>query len=190
MSPTFWPDAILYACHCDGFGYKHKIGTSPYFYINQQHIYLKYLHPFWTPVYFTVLAHERKQGKLGQARVMKGFFVDYSYSKYLQPCYREKYEAKYANGTCGRVRITKDLIFDLTINFKSELEKDLPILGEFNSIPSLELVQEQDNADAPRRQLIMSPATQEVTHRCPYTTCSDISSAISAYFRSLPTFRC
>ena len=26
---TFWPDAILYACHCDGFGYKHKIGTSP-----------------------------------------------------------------------------------------------------------------------------------------------------------------
>ena len=28
---TFWPDAILYACPCDGFGYKNKIGTSPYF---------------------------------------------------------------------------------------------------------------------------------------------------------------
>ena len=52
-------DAILYACHCDGFGYKHKIGTSPYFYLNQRHIHLKYLHPFWTPVYFTVPAHER-----------------------------------------------------------------------------------------------------------------------------------
>ena len=52
-------DAILYACHCDGFSYKHKIGTSPYFYLNQRHIHLKYLHPFWTPVYFTVPAHER-----------------------------------------------------------------------------------------------------------------------------------
>ena len=121
---TFWPDAILYACHCDGFGYKNKIGTSPYFYINQRHIHLKYLHPFWTPVYFTVPAHERKQGKLGQARALKGFFVGYSYAKYLQPCYRVV--ARYANGTYGRVRITKDVIFDLTINFKSDLEKDLP----------------------------------------------------------------
>ena len=25
---TFGPDAILYACHCDGFGNKHKIGIS------------------------------------------------------------------------------------------------------------------------------------------------------------------
>ena len=126
---TFWPDAILYAYHCDGFGYKHKIGTSPYFYINQRHIHLKYLHPFWTPVYFTVPAHERKQGKLGQARALKGLFVGYSYAKYLQPCYRVV--AKYANGTYGRVRITKDVIFVLTINFKSDLEKDLPTLGEF-----------------------------------------------------------
>ena len=75
----------------------HKIGTSPYFYVNQRHIHLKYLHPFWPPVYFTVPAHERKQGKLGQARALKGFFVGYSYAKYLQPCYRVV--AKYANGT-------------------------------------------------------------------------------------------
>ena len=40
---TFWLDAILYACHCDGFEYKNKIGTSPHFYINQRHIHL---HPF------------------------------------------------------------------------------------------------------------------------------------------------
>ena len=58
---------------------------------------------------------------------------------------------------------TKDVIFDLTINFKADLEKDLPTLGEFNSIPSVELVHDQDNADALRRQLIMSPAIQEVT---------------------------
>ena len=51
---TFWPDAIQYSCHCDGFGYKNKIGTSPYFYINQRHIHLKLLYPFWTPVYFAV----------------------------------------------------------------------------------------------------------------------------------------
>ena len=47
---TYWPDAIQYACHCDGFGYKSKIGTSPYFYLTQRHVHLKYLHPFWTPV--------------------------------------------------------------------------------------------------------------------------------------------
>ena len=98
---------------------------------------------------------------LQDARALKGFFVGYSYAKYLQPCCRVV--AKYANGTYGRVRITKDVIFDLTINFKSDLEKDLPTLGEFKSIPSLELVHDQDNADALRRQLIMSPATQEVT---------------------------
>ena len=68
--------------------------------------------------------------------------------------------ARYANGTHGRVRITKDVIFDLTINFKSELESDLPTIGEFNKIPSLELVHDEDNVDALRRQLIMSPATQ------------------------------
>ena len=55
------------------------------------------------------------------------------------------------------------MIFDLTINFKSDLDKDLPTLGEFNNVPSLELVHDQDNADAQRRQLIMSPAIQEVT---------------------------
>ena len=91
---------------------------------------------------------------------MKGSFVRYSYSRYLQPCYRVV--ARYANGTYGRVRITKDVIFDLTINFKSELEKDLPTIGEFNSIPSLELVHDEDNADTLRRQLIMSPVTQDV----------------------------
>ena len=50
----FWPDAIEYACHSDGFGSKNKIGTSPYVYINQRHVHLKYLHLFWTPVYFTM----------------------------------------------------------------------------------------------------------------------------------------
>ena len=61
-----------------------------------------------------------------------------------------------------KVPITKDVIFDSTINFKSDLEKDLPTIGDFNNIPSLELVHNQDNTDAPRRQLIVSPATQEV----------------------------
>ena len=121
--------------------------------------------------YFTVPAHERKQGKLGQARALKGFFVGYSYAKYHQPCYRVV--AKYANGIYGRLRITKDVTFDLTINFKSDLEKDLPTLKEFNSIPSLELVHDQDNADALRRQLIMSPAIQEVT--VPPTTDAPVS---------------
>ena len=43
-------------------------------------------------------------------------------------------------------------------------------MEEFNSIPSLELVHDQDNADALRRQLIMSPANQEVTVPIPTDT--------------------
>ena len=49
----------------------------------------------------------------------------------------------------------------MNINFRSELKSDLPIEAEFNSIPSLELVADEDNADALRRQLILAPAIQE-----------------------------
>ena len=49
----------------------------------------------------------------------------------------------------------------MNINFRSELESDLPTEAEFNSIPSLELVADEDNADALRRQLILAPAIQE-----------------------------
>ena len=99
---TFWPDAILYACHCDGFGYKNKIGTSPYFYINQRHIHLKYLHHFWTPVYFIVPAHERKQGKLGEARVADG------------TCIIEKVDSKENNSDIGTKRVPKFIFEYLT----------------------------------------------------------------------------
>ena len=61
----------------------HKIGTSPYFYVNQRHIHLKYLHHLWTPVYFTVPPHERRQGKVGQAQApeVKDPRVPTSYDK-------------------------------------------------------------------------------------------------------------
>ena len=49
----------------------------------------------------------------------------------------------------------------MNINFRSELKSDLPTEAEFNSIPSLELVADEDNADALRRQLILAPAIQE-----------------------------
>ena len=49
----------------------------------------------------------------------------------------------------------------MNINFRSELESDLPTEAEFNSIPSLELVADEDNADALRRQLTLAPAIQE-----------------------------
>ena len=117
----FGPDAIEYACHSDGFGFKNKIGTLQYFYMNQRHVHLKYLHLFWIPVYFTT---ERIGSKLGVARVLKGQFVGYSYSKFLQPCY--KVVARYANGTFGRVRHTKDDIFNMDVNFHSVDDNDLP----------------------------------------------------------------
>ena len=134
--------------HCDGFEYKSKIGKSLYFHIKKRRINLKN--------HFTVPAHERRQCKLRQARAVKGFFVGYSYSKFLQSCYRVV--TQFANGTYGRLRITKDVIFDLTIITKSELETDLPTSEKFDRFPSLELVHDQDNANAFRRQLIILSA--------------------------------
>ena len=49
----------------------------------------------------------------------------------------------------------------MNVNFRSELKSNLPTAAEFNSIPSLELVADEDNADALRRQLILAPAIQE-----------------------------
>ena len=48
----------------------------------------------------------------------------------------------------------------MNINFRSELESNLPTEAEFKSIP-LELVADEDKADALRRQLILAPAIQE-----------------------------
>ena len=47
---TYWNNAIQYACHCHDFGYKSRIGTSPYFYLTLRHVHLKYLHLFWALV--------------------------------------------------------------------------------------------------------------------------------------------
>ena len=49
----------------------------------------------------------------------------------------------------------------MNINFRSELECDLTTEADINSIPSLELVEDEDNADTLRRHLILAPAIQE-----------------------------
>ena len=49
----------------------------------------------------------------------------------------------------------------MNVNFRSELKSNLPTEAEFNSIPSLELVADEYNADALRRQLILAPTIQE-----------------------------
>ena len=85
--------------------------------MNQCHVHPKYLHPFWMPVYFTIPPNERIGGKLGLARVLKGYIVGYSYSNFLQLCC--KAVARYSNGTYGRVRHTKDVIFNMNGNFYS-----------------------------------------------------------------------
>ena len=43
---------------------------------------------------------------------------------------------------------TKDVIFNMNVNFYSVDDTDLPSEQEFNNIPALELVADADNADA------------------------------------------
>ena len=64
--------------------------------------------------------------------------------------------AQYSNGTFARVRHTKDVIFDMNVNFHSVDDNNFPSEQEFNNIPTL--VADADNADALRRQLILPPA--------------------------------
>ena len=57
-----------------------------------------------------------------------------------------------------RSRHTKDVIFDMNVNFHSVNDNDLLSEQDFNNIPTLELVADADNADTLRRQLILPPA--------------------------------
>ena len=100
------------------------------------------------------------------------------YSKYLQPCYRVV--AKYANGTYGRVLLTKDVIFNLTINFNSDFT-DIRGVQQY-TLPGASSWSRQ--CWCPTVPAHHVPCHRKGpcpwSYRCPYTTCRDISSTISA----------
>jgi hypothetical protein len=62
--------------------------------------------------------------KIGDPRAYKAHFVSYDYTSTLTKTY--KVIEVYADGRYGKVRSSKDVIFDHSINFRSACPNDMP----------------------------------------------------------------
>ena len=145
----YWCLCMEYACKTASFNYHRKLGTSPYFYVYGQHVNIKHLHPFWSRCWVFISLEDRK-GKIGFPRAYKAYFVGYESTRTLEPTY--KVIQVHPNGTYGKVRISKDVIFDDTIDFHTETES--PTDSEFNRG-----IDEQERIlDAPALPLVRAPS--------------------------------
>ena len=115
----YWDLAFEYTCITQAFNYHKAIHTSPYHLITGKHVAVKYLHAFWTPCYVHIATSDR-DGKIGFPRAYKARFVGYDFSRTLEPCF--KVIEIHSTGTYGKVRLSKDVLFDRDINFNSSDE--------------------------------------------------------------------
>ena len=124
---SFWDFAMSYACDTHSYNYSSVIGTSPYTKITGQPVNVKYLQPFWASCY--VFIPLSKRNKLGDPRAYKAHFVGYSNTSLCFPNYFVIPVLE--NGHYGKVRESKDVIFDPTINFSIYTEDEEPYDREF-----------------------------------------------------------
>ena len=125
----YWDYAMEYACDTQSFNYSSVIGTSPYMKITGKPINMKYLQPFWSSCYVFIPVKERN--KVGDPRAYKAHFVGYSNSTLLFPNYivipvnnKNQYLKE---------RISKNVIFDPTINFIIYTKNEEPYDREFET---------------------------------------------------------
>ena len=123
---SYWNLAMSYACDTASYNYNSVIGTSPYMKITGQPVNIKYLQPFWSSCYVFIPLSERT--KLGAKRAYKAKFAGYANTFLLFPHY---YVIPFKNGQYGKMRESKDVIFDPTIDFKVYTEDEEPYDREF-----------------------------------------------------------
>ena len=111
----YWDFAMDYACTTLSLNLVDKIHTSPYFLITGRHVNVKHLHRFWCKVWVHIAVKDRA-GKLGYPCAYPGRFLGYDRGRLLEPRYRVL--AVNPNGSYGVMRISKDVLFDDTIDFK------------------------------------------------------------------------
>ena len=126
----FWELGMTYAAVTLGFNFSEKIGTSPYYYIKGSKANVKYLHPFWSKCYVYIPLELRK-GKIGVKRAHKARFVGYNNSTILFPNYLVM--EMNDDGTYGKVKSSKDVIFDNSIEYNTHTENEEPYDREFNN---------------------------------------------------------
>jgi Reverse transcriptase (RNA-dependent DNA polymerase) len=124
----YWELAMSYAAVTMGFNFSSAIGTSPYYYITGSKANVKYLHPFWSKCYVHIPL-ELRQGKVGFKRAHKARFVGYDNTTILYPNYivMEILE----NGNYGKIKSSKDVIFDNSIEYNKNTEDEEPYEREF-----------------------------------------------------------
>lgn len=110
----YWCLAMSYACITQSFNYSSRIGDSPYHFTTGQHININNLHPFWASVYVHIPLKDRN-GKVGHPRAYLGHFVGYLYTSTLFDNFIIL--EVHPNGGYGKIRHSKDVIFDSSINF-------------------------------------------------------------------------
>jgi hypothetical protein len=109
----YWCLAMEYPCDTHSFNYHTRYGVSPYHMITGRHVDIRQLYPFWCRCWVYIPLN----GEVNAPRALKAHFAGYSYTTVLTKTY--KYIEVYANGTYGKVRVRKDVIFDQSIHSTS-----------------------------------------------------------------------
>ena len=115
----YWDLAFDYCCITAALNYHRKIGTSPYHLITGKHVNVKILVAFWTKCWVHIATKDRK-GKIGFRRAYKARMVGYECSRTMEAFY--KVIEVHDDGKYGVVRVSKDVIFDDTIDFLHDTE--------------------------------------------------------------------
>lgn len=124
----YWELAMSYAAVTLGFNFSSALGTSPYYYITGTKANMKYLHPFWSKCYVYIPVELRK-GKIGVNRAHKARFVGYNNSTLLFPNYLVMEILD--GGGYGRIKSSKDVIFDNSIDYETRITNEEPYDREF-----------------------------------------------------------
>ena len=139
----YWDLAMAYACDTHSFNPLARIGTSPYHLITGRHVDVTQLHPFYARCYVHIPSSNRP-GKVGHARAYRAHFVGYDFTSYLTKTF--KVIEVYADGTHGKVRTSKSVIFDQSINFRDTSTDSLPKDQDFGIMDSLPYPAPDDKA--------------------------------------------
>jgi hypothetical protein len=148
----FWDLAMTYTCVTQSFCYNVVIGTSPYNLITKTHVNIRHLQPFWSTCYVHIPLADR-YSKIGSPRAYRARFVGYHYSSTLEPVY--KVLQVYPTGVYGTIRISKDVIFDSSIDLRDTDDSNIP--DDLLFLPTTP--GEPTTVAAPSTQLVAPPHT-------------------------------
>lgn len=155
----YWELGMTYAAVTLGFNFSKALGTSPYFYITGTKANLKYLHPFWSKCY-VYIPLELRQGKIGVKRAHKARFVGYDNTTILFPNFLV---LEILDNGYGKLKSSKDVIFDNSIDYTTKTDNEEPYDREFNDPDSyIPFAMRMDVPEKYKGPDAVIPITQEI----------------------------